>query len=185
MKPILLELPEQIETERLFIRWPRPGIGAIVNEAVAETYDDLKRWMPWAQTMPTVEDSEAYARQSHAKVLAREDLPLQLFRKDTGALVGSSGIQPMNWDVPKFEIGYWCRAGCQRQGYITEAVQAITAFGFSTLNARRIEIRCDQRNQRSRRVAERAGYQLEGTFANDQLAMDGSLRTTLVFARTQ
>jgi RimJ/RimL family protein N-acetyltransferase len=185
MKPVLLELPEQIETERLVIRWPRPGIGAIINAAVAETYDDLKRWMPWAQTMPTIDESEAYARQLHAKMLTREDLALHLFRKDTGALVGCSGIHPRNWDVPKFEIGYWCRAGCQGQGFITEAVLAITAFGFSILNARRIEIRCDQRNQRSRRVAERAGYRLEGTFANDLLAMDGALRTTLVFARTQ
>jgi RimJ/RimL family protein N-acetyltransferase len=184
MNPILIDLPEQIESDRLLIRWPRPGTGAAVNEAIRESFDDLKRWMPWAQTLPSVEDSEAYARQSHAKMLTREDLALHLFRKDTGALVGCSGIHPRGWEVPKFEIGYWCRTSCQGQGFITEAVRAITAFGFATLKARRIEIRCDQGNARSSRVAERVGYRLEGTFPNAGVACDRSLRTTLVYALT-
>lgn len=162
--PILIDLPEQIETERLSIRWPCPGAGIVVNEAIRETFADLKTWMPWAQTLPSVEESEARARSAHAKVLAREDLPVHLFRKDTGELVGCSGLHPRGWEIPKFEIGYWCRTSCQGQGYITEAVKAITAFGFATIKARRIEIRCDERNDRSRRVAERAGFQVEGRF---------------------
>jgi RimJ/RimL family protein N-acetyltransferase len=184
MNPVFIELPEQIESERLVIRWPRAGAGVAVNEAIRETFADLKRWMPWAQALPSVEDSEALVRHWQAKVLTREDLPLHLFRKDTGAFVGSSGIHPKDWAVPKFEIGYWCRASCQGQGFITEAVRAITAFGLATLEARRIEIRCDQRNVRSCRVAERAGYRLEATFAHDAIADDGALRTTLVYALT-
>jgi RimJ/RimL family protein N-acetyltransferase len=184
MNPILIDLPEQFESERLIIRWPRPGTGAAVNAAISETFDDLKRWMPWAQTMPTAEDSEALARTAHAKVLTREDLPLHLFRKDTGMLVGCSGIHPKDWAVPKFEIGYWCRASCQGQGFITEAVREITAFGLATLKARRIEIVIDQRNARSIRVAERVGYRLEATFPNERIAEDGALRTTLVYALT-
>lgn len=182
MKPILLELPEQIESERLIIRWPRPGSGALINEAIRESFEDLTVWMPWARTLPTVEESEEHVRQAHAKVVTRADLVLHLFRKDTGALVGSSGIHPKDWDVPKFEIGYWCRTSCQGQGYITEAVKAITAFGFDMLKARRIEIRCDERNDRSRRVAERAGYRLEAQFPNDAVSPSGQLRATLVFA---
>jgi RimJ/RimL family protein N-acetyltransferase len=185
MKPILLELPEQIESERLIIRWPRPGSGAIINEAIRESFEDLTVWMPWARTLPTVEESEEHARQAHAKIATRADLGLHLFRKDTGALVGSSGIHPKDWDVPKFEIGYWCRTSCQGQGYITEAVKAITSFGFDYLLARRIEIRCDERNERSRRVAERAGYRLEAQFPNDAVSPSGQLRTTLIFALTR
>ena len=185
MKPILREIPDQFESERLVIRWPRPGTGVLLNEAIRESFDDLKVWMPWAQTMQTLEESEEYVRQAHAKVITRTDLVLHLFRKDTGALIGCSGIHPKNWDVPKFEIGYWCRTSCQGQGYITEAVKAITTFGFDVLTARRIEIRCDERNERSRRVAERAGYRLEAQFPNDAVSPDGHLRATLVFALTR
>src|SRR5262249_50536698 len=161
------------ETERLIIRWPRPGTGVAVNEAIRETFEDLTHWMPWAKTLPSVEDSEAHVRQAHAKVLVREDIGLQIFRKDTAAVVGCSGIHPRDWAVPKFEIGYWCRSSCQGQGFITEAVRAISEFGFTGLAARRIEIRCDQRNARSSRVAERAGFRLEATFVNDAVAING------------
>jgi RimJ/RimL family protein N-acetyltransferase len=54
--------------------------------------------------------------------------------------------------------------------------------GFEQLGANRIEIRCDARNSRSRRVAERAGYRLEAELKNDIRAPDGLLRNTLIYA---
>ncbi|MGI9049716.1 MAG: GNAT family N-acetyltransferase, partial [Rubrobacteraceae bacterium] len=77
---------------------------------------------------------------------------------------------------PKFEIGYWRRSRFAGQGYITEAVRGIAAFAFDT------EIRCDLRNHRSVKVAERASFTLEGELRNDTLAPDGTPRNTLVFS---
>jgi len=184
MKPIFIELPEQIESERLIMRWPRPGTGPAINEAIRESVDDLKPWMPWAQVLPSIEDSEERVRLGQANVLMRSDFTLHLFHKTTSVLVGCAGLHPKDWAVPKFEIGYWCRTSCQGQGFITEAVRALGDFAVATLAARRIEIRCDQRNLRSSRVAVRAGYHLEATFPHDCLAVDGQTRTTLVYART-
>ncbi len=58
----------------------------------------------------------------------------------------------------------------------------LTRTAFEQLGANRVEIRCDVRNVRSRRVAERCGYVLEGTMRRDALATDGRLRDTLVFS---
>ena len=41
---------------------------------------------------------------------------------------------------------------------MTEAVQRIEQFAFEQLGARRVEIRCDEENMKSRSVAERAGF---------------------------
>lgn len=181
--PVLRDFPEAFETERLIIRTPRPGGGKELNTAVCETIESLQEWMPWATPVPTVEQSEEYCRLAYSKYIARTDIPLNLFLKDDTTYVGGSGLHPKDWQVPSFEIGYWCRKKFEGQGYITEAVQAITRFGFETMGAKRIQIRCDSRNLRSRRVAERAGYQLEAELRNDSTATDGSLRHTLVFAR--
>jgi len=62
---------------------------------------------------------------------------------------------------------------------VTESVKALTRIGFDQLGANRIEIRFDSRNERSRRIAARCGYQLEAKLKNDQLAPDGILRTRL------
>ncbi|MBV9469276.1 MAG: GNAT family N-acetyltransferase, partial [Abitibacteriaceae bacterium] len=113
----------------------------------------------------------------------RSDLSLHIFLKGTDIFVGGSGLHPRDWAVPSFEIGYWCRKKFQGQGYITEAVHGITRFGFETMGAQRIMIRCDSRNTRSRSVAERAGYQLEGELRHDSLTPEGEVRNTLVFSK--
>ncbi len=182
MKPILLDIAEQFETERLIIRVPRTGGGAALNLAIRESHDNLRPRMPWAQTLPTPEESEEWCRSAYTKFVARTELPLQLFLKDGSTLVGGSGLHDIDWKVRKFEIGYWCRASFEGKGYISEAVQGITRWCFEELNARRIQIRCDANNERSRRVAERCGYRLEGELRHDSLAVDGEeLRNTLIF----
>jgi hypothetical protein len=44
MKPILRDIPDQIETQRLVIRCPRPGDGRAAYEAVASHKTDTIVW---------------------------------------------------------------------------------------------------------------------------------------------
>ena len=185
VNPILLDFPDSFETERLTIRSPMPGDGVELQAAVAESLDDLRPWLAWATHIPTVEEEEEAVRRGRARFLTREDLWLLLFLKGTHTLVGGSGLHRMDWDVPSFEIGYFVRSRFAGQGYITEAVRGVTRFAFETLGARRVEIRCDARNQRSRRVAERAGFELEATLRNHAVAVDGELRDTLIYVRLE
>lgn len=181
--PILRDFPDIIDTPRLLIRAPRPGDGAAANAAIRESFDELHLWMPWAQSLPSVEETEAYARHAAASWLTRRDLPLFVFRREDGLLLGGSGLHHIDWSVPRLEIGYWLRTSQTGHGYMTECVQALTRFAFETLGAWRIEIRCDVRNTRSAAVAERAGYRLEARLRADVRAPDGSLRDTLLYAR--
>jgi RimJ/RimL family protein N-acetyltransferase len=180
--PILQDFPESFETERLLIRSPLPGDGPEMHVAVNESLDDLLPWMDWPKQHETVDDSEMQIRLKWVRFLERSDLLLLLFLKGTNTLVGSSGLHRMDWSVPRFEIGYWCRTRFAGNGYVTEAVRGITAFAFEHLGARRVEIRCDALNRKSARVAERAGYTLEGELRNAEVSADGRLRNTLVFS---
>lgn len=90
----------------------------------------------------------------------------------------------INWDIPKFEIGYWLDSRFSGKGYMTEAVEGIAAFAFKELHAKRLEIRCDARNKKSRAVAERVGFNLEGILENSAMTVDGSeIRDTCVYAK--
>ncbi len=178
------KLPKMFETERLVLRSPRQGDGAEVNAAIREMYDDLHLWMPWADHVPTMEETEAHCCQSAKEYERGEDFGIAAYRKSDGAFVLRSGFHPRDWSVPRFEIGYWCRKEYQGEGYVSETVRALTQTGFEIMGAKRLEIHCDARNLASRRVAERCGYRLEAELRNHQLAPDGSLRTTLIFALT-
>ena len=187
--PLLIDVPERLVTERLVLRSPRPGDGAALNAAVVASLDALRPWMPWAQQAPTLDASEAIARGAHAKFLQRADLVYALWRHDGEGnelqLVGGSGLHRIDWSVPRFEIGYWCRSGHTGQGYVTEAVRAISRMAFDVLAAQRVEIRMDERNRASRKVAERAGFTLEATLRNDTRDVAGGVRNTRVYARVR
>ncbi|MEK5060681.1 GNAT family N-acetyltransferase [Paenibacillus sp. FSL H7-0326] len=183
--PILLNFPDSIDSERLIIRAPRPGDGTLTNQAVKESLAELAPWMPWAQTAPTIEESETQIRQSAIRFAERTDLQLLLFKRDTGSLIGSSGLHRINWETRKFEIGYWVHSAYAGQGYITEAVHAVTQFAVKEFGANRIEIRCDARNTNSANVAKRAGFVLEGTLRGDSIGVDGTIRDTCVFSKVR
>ena len=184
-QPLLVEVPEELGTARLLLRPPRAGDGSMVNEAVVESIESLRPWMPWADPTPTVEQSEIWCRDGRAAFLARARLPWIMLERHSGAFVGSAGMPRLDWKVPRFEIGYWVRRRFEGQGFVTEAVAALTDLAFGALAARRVEIRVDPRNERSWRVPERLGFVLEGVLRNDERAPDGTLRDTRVYAVTE
>jgi RimJ/RimL family protein N-acetyltransferase len=183
MDPLLIDIPEEFETERLVIRAARPGEGPAVNAAIRASHAELRPWLTWAETVPSVEQSEAQARDAHAKFHARTDLIYRGWLKDTNEFVAGSGLHRIDWGVPRFEIGYFCSTRFVGRGYVSEIVRAMTRLAFDTLKAARVEIRCDELNERSWRVAERCGFTLEGTLRNNTRAPDGSLRAIRVYAK--
>lgn len=223
--PMLIEVPERIETARLVLRVPQRGDGAAVNAAVAETIAELVPWLPWAGSMPTPDESEMHCRRLQARFILREDLAMLMFERRAGVgdgapvgvgaegrlvgdgvdgrlvgasmegrlvgasmegrLVGGLGLHRIDWPLGRFEIGYWRRAGFEGRGLVTEGVIAIARMAFDVLGARRVEIRMDDRNERSWKLAERAGFTLEAVLRFDAATLQGEPRSTRVYARVR
>ena len=118
--------PRLIETRRLIIRPPHPEEAIEANAAIRETYEALHRWMPWSDQMPEVEETESHRARSYANFLDRSDCTVQAILKESGELAVWSGLNRGNPKVPSHEIGYWCRAKFQGQGYVAEVVRALT-----------------------------------------------------------
>ena len=139
--------------------------------------------------MPSVDESEAHCRRQQARFLLREDFVFFMLVRDAsggeGELVGGTGLHRIDWTLRKFEIGYWRKTGCEGRGFVTEAVRALARLAFDTLEARRVEIRMDDNNAASWRVAERAGFTLEALLRFDSATPAGEPRSTRVYARVR
>jgi RimJ/RimL family protein N-acetyltransferase len=186
--PLLLDLPDTVVTERLLLRPPRPGDGAALYAAVAETLPELRGFLaslPWVAGEQSVEASECFCRNGQANFLARRDLPFLIFERDTNRLLGATGLHRPVWETPRLEVGYWRRASAARRGVVTEAVMAMADYAFAHTGVVRLEILSDCENLPSRRVAERCGFALEGILRSERRAPDGSLRDTCVYARVR
>ena len=182
--PILRDLPNEIVGERVFVRPLRAGDGAALWEAVDESREQIGPWLPWVAKIICPNDSEGAARRGAARWQTREDLMVGIWERATGRYLGGSGLHRIAWEVPCFEIGYWLRTSAWGKGYVSETVRLLTGFAFETLEAKRVEIRCDASNDRSLAVPKRLGFVEEGRLRNSARDAAGALRDTLIFAMT-
>ena len=180
----LIPLFTELKGERVAIRLYREEDAQALFEAVAESRDHIRPWLPFADAHQTIEESRDWIIQQQANFLLRESMSYGLWDTTSGRFVGGSGLHPRNWDIGYFEIGYWLRASATGRGYITETVKLCTNYLFTHLHANRVEIRCDAKNERSAAVPRRLGFVQEGLKRNDMQNTAGELRSTLIFAMT-
>lgn len=79
---------------------------------------------------------------------------------DGGPLAGSIGIFPPRDGFA--EAGYWAVAAYRGRGFSAEALGLLTGWAFGDVGLQCMELHVDPANAGSRRVAERAGYRVEG-----------------------
>ncbi|MCU5268781.1 GNAT family N-acetyltransferase [Bacillus thuringiensis] len=185
MNPILLDVPLQIETDRLILRAPlQVGEGNVVHEAIKDSIRELKPWLSLFQSIPTVEETEILLRNAHIDFLKRESFRYLIYHKETNDFVGTASLHRIDWKVSKCEIGYWINTQFSGSGYMTETVSALTNLGFQLFKFRRIEIRCECNNTKSRALPEKLGFELEGILRNEDFSADGKqLTDTCIYAK--
>ena len=102
-----MDIPERIETARLVLEATRRHHVQETYPVVQDSLMELKLWMPWAASGSNWEEMAIYFAKAHAQWISRELLDFQWYHKASGALVGKGGLHHIDWDIPKFEMGYW------------------------------------------------------------------------------
>ena len=171
-----------ISTERLTIRHPKISDSLALNSAIVESISELRKYMSWANEIPTISDTEKNIENAIKLIESNIDIQFLIFTKDND-LIGSSGLHEINWQVKKAEIGYWVRTTKTGNGYITEALNAITSYGINELGLKRIEIMCSGSNTKSRRIPEKLGFTLEGILKRHRINSDGTFDDTVFYAK--
>jgi RimJ/RimL family protein N-acetyltransferase len=85
---------------------------------------------------------------------------LAVVRKEDGKLIGGCGLHAEGHAA---ELGYCFSRAAWRQGYASEAANALLRLGFCELGLHRIYAKCRPDNIGSFKVMEKIGMQLEGT----------------------
>ncbi|MEV1290228.1 GNAT family protein [Micromonospora sp. NPDC049679] len=91
----------------------------------------------------------------------------------TGTLLGSISLHAISPGSGNASIGYWTLPAARGRGVASGALALLTRWAFDTLGLHRIELCHAAVNAASCRVAQKAGYPLEGTLRESYRYGDG------------
>ena len=123
---------------------------------------EVRQWIP-NESYADLEEAESAIR-FYMDCVSGGKLPyvLAVVHKDTGELVGDTGVNLVEGKPDEVEIGY---AICRRhsgKGYATELVRGMTEFAVSAFGIHVLYGRVLRGNTASQRVLEKNGYALIG-----------------------
>lgn len=156
--------PDQFDAGEFLLRSYDAGDGPRLVEVNVESYEHLRRWMPWATPQQSPNDAEVLVRRFRAKYLLHEDFVIGVFSPDGRRLLGGSGFHLREGLLAdgSAEIGMFLRASEAGKGLGTRVLAAMLRWGFSAWHWQRLSWRCDDRNRASMRVAEKNEMRLDG-----------------------
>jgi RimJ/RimL family protein N-acetyltransferase len=179
-----LPLPARIDTERMILRSWRLEDAPLVHEALTESTNELKPWIPWATPEPpTMEQTLTRLRTWVEEFASGKTFVYAAFDRQESLPIGAIGLYP-RIGPGGLEIGYWIRSTLAGRGFASEGTRALTHAGFAVPGIDRIEIHCDPANTASRRIPEKLGYRLAEIRQNDR-APDGATHETAVYLLTR
>lgn len=167
-----------IETERLLLTpW------SLSEEDISDLYDYAKD----PQVGPAAGWKPHASKEESKQIIEKLFLPHQVFairEKSTGRIVGSIGLEAdrRRENVASRELGYSLKKACWGKGYMTEAAQAVIAYGFCQLGLTVIAVCTGPDNKRSQRVIEKCGFSYEGRQRRGYHIYDGSDRDNLLYS---
>ena len=175
--------PIRLDTERMALRLPQHSD---FNAWTALRQDSRDFLVPWEPTWSADHLSrKAFTNRVYwAQRASRAGtaIPFFLERNVDGALLGAITIDNIRRGPAQMAtIGYWIGAPHARQGYMAEAIEAVTRHAFTVLDLSRIEAACLPDNAASRAALERAGFKYEGV-AQSFLQINGRWRTHVLYA---
>jgi RimJ/RimL family protein N-acetyltransferase len=178
-----MDVPEHIETERLYLRPYKTGDGPMYYAAGVRNREHLDEFESGNVLMhlKSEEHAEAVVRELAADWMARRRFFIGIFEKAAGEWVGQVYVGPTDWELPEFAIGYVADVNHEGKGYISEAVMGVLGMLFRDLGAHRVRSECSEDNVRSWCLLERCGFKREGHLRENRRKADGSFHGDLLY----
>jgi RimJ/RimL family protein N-acetyltransferase len=87
---------------------------------------------------------------------------------ETDEAVGSIGVRWTEPDQGVAEVGYWVAPQARGRGLCTRAVRLVSRWLITQHELERVQLRADEQNVASRKVAENAGFKQEGVLRSSR-----------------
>ena len=141
----------------------RPWLERDVEAIVSACRDEDIAW--WLDQIPQPygeADARTYVAMTRRGWKDGTHAAFAVTKPETDEVLGSVGLHWLDAEHKVAEVGYWVRRESRGQGVATRATRLAARWALTECGIERLQLRADQRNVASQRVAESAGFRREG-----------------------
>ena len=140
-----------------------------IFNAIDAERDYLSVWLPFVEKTTDIEFTRGFV--NSYLYSDKKDVTFAIyFEHRFVGLIGLKDTDEMNM---KTEIGYWLSFDFQHKGIVNKCSKALIVYAFDELKMNRIQLKAGVGNIKSRAVAERLGFELEGIERDGELHSRG------------
>lgn len=146
--------------ETIEVRLLRAEDADVLYDVTVANREHLAPWMSWIDKVIDVSDTHAFLRAAEKEAYEHTAFKAGIWRGTE--LLGAIDLHDIDWANANARVGYWLAKEHMGHGIMTRAVRVLTEYAFEALDLHRVEIHVATENERSRRIPERLGFEMEG-----------------------
>jgi ribosomal-protein-serine acetyltransferase len=132
--------------------------------------EPLREYLSWIDDTRSVEDRKGSIRRSRAYLANNDGFTAGIWYR--GEHAGTIGVNGIDWQFRKADIGYWLGQEFWSKGIMTRACRAVVAHLFDDFGLNKVEIRVAVTNARSLAIPARLGFVEEGVLRDSAVHYD-------------
>ena len=101
----------------------------------------------------------------------------------TNEFVAFIDLKNLDWSIPKTEIGCYTDKKIAGRGMTTKAMKLFVDYCFKNFEFKKIYLRTHHSNKAAQIVAEKCGFELEGTIRKDYITTAGEIVDLMYYGR--
>lgn len=131
----------------------------------------------------TPEDAEAFLKELIQKRESRLYYPYIIENAETTDFVGFIDLKNIDWNIPKAELGCYTDEAYVGKGITTKAFSLFVDYCFEEFGFAKLFLRTHESNLAAQKLAERAGFQVEGKIRKDYKTTKGDVVDLIYYGK--
>lgn len=129
-----------------------------IFKLVQDNRDMLSEWLPWTNSMKTIEDERAFIEFAQLEYEKKNLMACVIVVN--GVIAGMIDLHNIDLKNLVAEIGYWLSTDFQHRGLMHVCVDKLCRYSFNQMGLKEIKLLARPGNQASRHVAEHCNFEL-------------------------
>ena len=131
----------------------------------------------------SLEETAVFLKEIEEGIQDKSYFAYLIIDNNTESMMGFLDLKNIDWRVPKSEIGFFIDAHYAGKGITSKALHEFCLYCFSHHGFEKLFLRTHKSNVPARKVAERCGFQIEGTLRRDYRTSSGELVDVLYYGK--